>query len=150
MVESIQQLLMTGALFLQNFVTFVEPILRNLDPSLFQSITLGILAIFIPFAIVFFADILNSKNQKKRSEFEKMVLSDEVLGAKKVFWLAIGSIGFFAFFSEPDISISKKIISVFAVIVFTSFFWSTFKRILRFSEGNKLEFEIPFLKKLSF
>ena len=92
MVESIQQLLMTGALFLQNFVTFVEPILRNLDPSLFQSITLGILAIFIPFAIVFFADILNSKNQKKRSEFEKMVLSDEVLGAKKVFWLAIGSI----------------------------------------------------------
>lgn len=150
MFESIQQLLIAGTYFLQNIVEFVEPFLKNLDPSLFQSITLGVLAIFIPFAIVFLADILNSKNQKKRSEFERMVLSDEVLGAKKVFWLAIGSIGFFAFFSGTNISTSAKIISVFAVFVFTSIFWSAFKRILRFSEGNKPEFEIPFLKKLSF
>lgn len=150
MVESIQNLLVTAAQFLQNIVKFVEPFLQNLDPSLFQSITLGVLAIFIPFAIVFLADILNSKNKKKRSEFERMVLSDEVLGAKKVFWFAIGSIVFFAFLSGTDISTSKKIISVFAVFVFTSFFWSAFKKLLRFSEGYKPEFEIPFLKKLSF
>ena len=52
--------------------------LENLDPSLFQNIILGVLAIFIPFAIVFLTDILNSKNET-RSEFEKIVLSDEVL-----------------------------------------------------------------------
>jgi len=79
---------------------FLEPPLRNLDPSLFQNIILGILAIFIPFAIVFLTDLLGSKNQ--RSEFEKMVLSEEVLGTKKVFWLAVIGIVVLAFFSRPE------------------------------------------------
>lgn len=130
-------------------ITFLEPILKNLDPSLFQNIILGVLAIFIPFAIVFLTDILNSKKEK-RSEFEKMVLSDEVLGTKKIFWLAITGIVFFAFFSGKDISLSAKVISIFAALILIFLFWIPFKKILRFSEGYKLEFEIPFLKKLSF
>lgn len=125
------------------------PFLENLDPSLFQNIILGVLAIFIPFAIVFLTDILNSKKEK-RSEFEKMVLSDEVLGTKKVFWLSIIGIVFFAFFSGKDISSSAKILSLIAAIILISLFWKPFKKILRFSEGYKPEFEIPFLKKLGF
>ena len=130
-------------------ITFLEPILKNLDPSLFQNIILGVLAIFIPFAIVFLTDLLNSKKEK-RSEFEKMVLSDEVLGTKKIFWLAITGIVFFAFFSGKDIPLFAKIISIFAALILIRLFWTPFKKILRFSEGYKPEFEIPFLKKLSF
>ena len=130
-------------------VSYLEPILKNLDPSLFQNIILGVLAIFIPFAIVFLTDLLNSKKEK-RSEFEKMVLSDEVLGTKKIFWLAIAGIVFFAFFSGKDISLSAKIISIFAALILVFLFWTPFKKILRFSEGYRPEFEIPFLKKLSF
>lgn len=130
-------------------ITYLEPILKNLDPSLFQNIILSVLAIFIPFAIVFLTDILNSKKEK-RSEFEKMVLSDEVLGIKKIFWLALSGIVFFTFFSGKDISLSAKVISIFAALILVFLFWTPFKKVLRFSEGYKPEFEIPFLKKLSF
>jgi len=150
MTELIQELWTTIIHILQSIVNFFELPLQNLDPSLFQNITLGVLAIFIPFAIVFLIDILNSKDKKKRSEFEKMVLSDEVLGTKRVFWLAIASIVFFAFFSGTEISTSVKIVSIFAALILIFFFWSPFKKILRFSEGYKPEFEIPFLKKLNF
>ena len=71
----------------QNIEAYISPFLQYFDPSLFQNIILGILAIFIPFAIVFLTDVLNS--EKQRSKFEKMVLSDEVLGTKKVFWLSV-------------------------------------------------------------
>jgi len=134
---------------LKDFGSWIDPVLKNLDPSLFQNITLGVLAIFIPFAIVFLTDILNSKKEA-RSEFEKMVLSDEVLGTKKIFWLAIVSIVFFAFFSGTDTPTSAKIVAIFAALILIFLFWTPFKKILRFSEGYKPEFEIPFLKKLGF
>lgn len=147
MNEFIQKLLITLSDLYQGFENYLEPYLKSLDPALFQNIILGVLAIFIPFAIVFLTDILNSKKEK-RSEFEKMVLSDEVLGTKKVFWLSIIGIVFFAFFSGKDISSSAKILSIIAAILLIFLFWKPFKKILRFSEGYKPEFEIPFLKKL--
>lgn len=149
MNEFTQKLLIVGYGFYQGVENNLEPLLKNLDPSLFQNIILGVLAIFIPFAIVFLTDILNSKKEKK-SEFEKMVLSDEVLGTKKVFWLSIIGIVFFALFSGKDISLSAKILSLIAATILIFLFWIPFKKILRFSEGYKPEFEIPFLKKLGF
>lgn len=149
MVEIIQQLWISRISIWQNIENFLNPFLQNLDPSLFQNIILGVLAIFIPFAIVFLTDILNSKKEK-RSEFEKMVLSDEVLGTKKVFWLSIFGIVFFAFFSGTDITPSAKILSIGVALILIALFWKPFKKILRFSEGYKPEFEIPFLEKLSF
>jgi len=127
--------------------SFLSPFLRDLDPSLFQNIILGILAIFIPFAIVFLTDLLGSKNQ--RSEFEKMVLSEEVLGTKKVFWLAVIGIVVLAFFSGTDVSIARKILAIIFSIILVFLFWNPFRRILRFSEGYKPEFEISFLKSLN-
>ena len=149
MIEPIQKIWLSLICFLQNFQDFLSPFLQRLDPALFQNIILSVLAIFIPFAIVFLTDILNSKKEK-RSEFEKMVLSDEVLGTKKVFWLSIVGIVFFAFFSGVDTSSPAKIVSIIAAIILIFLFWKPFKKILRFSEGYKPEFEIPFLKKLSF
>lgn len=127
--------------------THLDYLSGNLDPSLFQNIILGVLAIFIPFAIVFLTDILNSK-QEKRNEFEKMVLSYEVLGARKIFWLAVVGMVFFAFFSGKDISSLAKVISITAVIILIFLFWTPFNKILRFSEGQEHEFEISFLRKL--
>lgn len=149
MIEFTQKIWLSLVYFLHSLQDFVNPFLQRLDPALFQNIILGVLAIFIPFAIVFLTDILNSKNEK-RSEFEKMVLSDEVLGTKKVFWLSISGIVFFAFFSGVETSTSAKIVAIITAIILIYFFWKPFKKILRFSEGNKPEFEIPFLKKLSF
>jgi len=126
----------------------IETIIGNLDPSLFQNIILGILAIFIPFAIVFLTDLLDSK--KLKSDFEKMVLSDEVLGTKKVFWLSIFGLFFFSFITGKDVSVQTKIFSIFFIIIFIILFWQPFKKILKFSEGKKTEFEISFLKKLNF
>lgn len=147
MSQYLQKLSTTLYDLYEGLESYLGPYLKNLDPSLFQNIILGVLAIFIPFAIVFLTDILNSKKEK-RSEFEKMVLSDEVLGTKKVFWLSIIGIVFFAFFSGKDIPSSAKILSIIAAIFLILLFWKPFKKILRFSEGYKPEFEIPFLKKL--
>ena len=129
-----------------NFEKIFHPVIKNLDPSLFQNIILGILAIFIPFAIVFYTNILDSK--KKRSEFEKMVLSDEVLGTKTIFWFSIFVIMFFSFFSGNDVSFNAKISAIIFLVISIIILWKPFKKILIFSEGKKTEFELSFLKKI--
>jgi hypothetical protein len=126
---------------------FLQPLLKNLDPSLFQNIILGILAIFIPFAIVFLADVLDSK--KERSEFEKMVLGEEVLGVKKIFWLSVFGIGTLAFFNGKNLSIDEKLIAVLIILLVILYLGRFFEKTLRFSEGHKAEFEINFLKRLN-
>lgn len=149
MIELAQKPLGSLVSLLHSSKDLLEPFLKQLDPSLFQNILLGILAIFIPFAIVFLTDILNSKKER-RSEFEKMVLNDEVLGTKKIFWFSIIGIVFFSFFSGTETSFLAKILAIVAAVVLVLLFWQPFKKILRFSEGYKPEFEIPFLKKLNF
>ncbi len=81
MVEFIQKIWLLLIDFLQNLHDFVNPFLQRLDPALFQNIILGVLAIFIPFAIIFLTDVLDLTKEKRR-EFEKIVLNDEVLGRK--------------------------------------------------------------------
>ncbi len=127
---------------------FLEPLLRNLDPALFQNIILGILAIFIPFAIVFLTDVLDS--EKQRSDFEKMVLNEEVLGTKKVFGFSVGGIAVLAFFAGTDVSILAKSFAIFFSIVILFLLWRPLWKILRFSDGKQSEFEIRFLKGLNF
>ena len=128
------------------FEILAQPYLKDLDPSLLQNIILGILAIFIPFAIVFLTDILSS--EKERSEFKKMVLSEEVFGVKKIFWLSVIGIGSLSFFSGTTVSISRKIISIVITLIIVIIFGRFFKKTLRFSEGYRPEFEISFLKNL--
>ncbi len=127
---------------------FLNLLLHNLDPSLFQNIILGILAIFIPFAIVFLTDVLDSK--KPRSEFEKMVLRDEVLETKKVFWLSVIGLAFLAFFTGNDISITAKLVAMFFSITILLLLSKPLWKILRFSDGHGHEFEISFLQRLTF
>ena len=122
--------------------------LKQFNPSHFQNIILGVLAIFIPFAIVFLTDVLNSK-ETKRSKFEKMVLNDEVFNTKRVFWLSIFGIVFFAFFSDSS-SNGAKLSSLLVAFGLIISFWVSFSKLLRFSEGDVLGFEKSFLRKLAF
>lgn len=69
---------------------------------------------------------------------------------KKVFWLSIVGLVFFSFFSGVDTSLPAKMVSIIVAITLVFLYWSPFKKILRFSEGHKSEFEVPFLKKLRF
>lgn len=149
MIDLVNQAIAEGEVLFTKVIHFLEPYLKGLDPSLFQNIILGVLAIFIPFAIVFLADILNAKAEK-RSEFEKMVLSGEVLGTKKVFWLSVFGIVFFSFFSGVDTPLLGKLLSVVVASALLFLLWRPFRKILRFSEGHKYEFGILFLKSLRF
>ncbi len=123
-------------------------LLQDLDPSLFQNIILGILAIFIPFAIVFLTDVLDSK--KQRSPFEKMVLTDEVIETKKVFGFSMAGIVILAFFVGKDISIIRKLIAISLSIPIVIFLSKPLWKILRFSDIQQPKFEIGFLEKLNF
>jgi hypothetical protein len=130
----------------QDVESFLRQVFEDLDPSLFQNIILGILAIFIPFAIVFLTDLL--RETKPRNEFEKMVLSSEVLGAYKVFWLSALGMGVLAFFSNDSSILGKLFATVFTIFLIY-FLGKSFGKILKFSEGQKEEFEIAFLKGLN-
>jgi len=131
-----------------NLITTIGPFLKTFDPSLLQNITLWVLAIFIPFAIVFLTNLLSKNNQEERWVFEKMVLNDEVFQTKKIFWWTIFSIFFFSFFSWVKVSNEMKILALLFSILIILFFWNSFRKILRFSEWYNSEFEILFLKKL--
>lgn len=131
--------------FWEKIENLLSPLFQNLNPSLFQNVILGILAIFVPFAIVFLTEVLNDK--KERDDFEKLVLNDEVFETKKIFGIAVFGIFFFSFFSEESAFISK-IISIVVIFLWIFLFWRIFRKILKFSEGEKRRFEISFLKKL--
>lgn len=51
MAETIQQLWILGIHLLQNIEEFLEPLLQNLDPSLFQNVILGMLALLVPIGV---------------------------------------------------------------------------------------------------
>ncbi len=147
MIEMAQKLHTVAINFLHRVEVFLEPFIKNLDPSLLQNIILGILAIFIPFAIVLLTDILG--RNKERTGFEKMVLSQEVLGVKKIFWLSVLGLGILSFFTGKDISVLAKVIAILITLILIIIFGRFFKKTLQFSEGYKPEFEISFLRRLN-
>lgn len=133
---------------IERFLSPLGPVLRHLDPSLFQNVIIGILAIFIPFTIVLLSDIVGSRRLK--GEFEKMVLTEEVFGVKEIFWLSVIGIAILSFFSSgrEEVSLAVKL---FAILLLMFLIWRlswAFRKVLRFSEGDKSEFELTFLKKL--
>lgn len=128
--------------------TFLDLSLINFDPSLLQNIIIAILAIFIPFVIVFLTTVLNS--EKQRNNLTKKVLINEIFSPKKIFWLSVIGIILFSLFAGESISTERKLIALLLAIVIVVIFLSSFKKMLKFSEGNVTELEFLFLKKLKF
>lgn len=134
---------------MSDFLRHFESVLRHLDPSLFQNVIIGILAIFIPFAIVFFSGIVGSKN--RRSEFEKTVLSKEVFEVKSLFVVSAVGIAVLSFFTtdpENELPLLAKVFAILFAGLLVVYFARLFWKVLRFSEGHGAEFEIRFLKGL--
>lgn len=140
MTNLLQQLSIITSQFLQNIFKFAERFLQNLDPSLFQNITLGILAIFIPILVVF----LSEKNDDflKRESIKK-----EVLKIDKVFWFSIISIFLFAIYNH--IYFWVKLFVLIIVFILTFLLTKIFLGLLNFSKRDIFEYEKSFLEKLN-
>lgn len=138
--------------FIQQFYPplkgFLEPTLENFDPSLLQNVIISILAIFIPFVIVFLTTVLDPA--KQRNNLAKKVLINEIFSPKKIFWLSVVGVILFSLYTGKDVDIEQKIFAIILVIIVVAIFLSSFKKMLKFSEGNTTEFEFSFLKKLKF
>jgi hypothetical protein len=121
-------------------------ITEDLDVGEFKDVILVIVAFFVPFAIVFYTDL--ATKSENRSEFEKMVFSEKVMSTKKIFWALTLSVSFFAFCAGDQENSLMKVLSIALLAGCIRFFYGAFQRILKYSEGNKHEFEIDFLKSL--
>ena len=140
MTDLLQQLSTITSQFLQNVLKFAEQFLQNLDPSLFQNITLGILAIFIPILVVFLSE--------KNDDFLKREsIKEEVLKIDKVFWFSIISIFLFAIYNH--IYFWVKLFVLIIIFILTFLLTRIFLGLLNFSKRDIFEYEKSFLEKLN-
>ncbi len=140
MIDLLQQLLIIGNQFLQ-----------NLDPSLFQSVILGILMILIFVGEQIFTE---AKTQKGRGEFSKMVIFYEILNIVYIPVLEILALTLFAFFKDDlnnnSIGTGFKVLSFVFLLVFVFFLLRPIFKFQEFFRGKRHKFEIAFLKKIGF
>jgi len=131
--------------------SLVAPILKNLDPALFQSVILGILMILIFVGEQIFTE---AKTQKGRGEFSKMVIFYEILNIVYIPVLAIFALTLFAFFKDDlnnhSIETSIKVLSFVFLLVFIFFLLRPIFKFQEFFRGKRHKFEISFLKNLGF
>ena len=134
--------------------------MQYLDPSLFQNVILGILTIFISFAIILLTDIFKSKEGK--GAFEKRVVQEEVLEIKPITLLTIITLLALALLPIIKWPITKTptilivilasvltLVATLCLIIFICQFSKIFKNILRFY-NDPSKFEVSFLEKLRF
>lgn len=131
--------------------SLIDPILKNLDPALFQSVILGILMILIFVGEQIFTE---AKTQKGRGEFSKMVIFYEILNIVYIPVLAIFALTLFAFFKDDlnnnSIDTSLKTLSFIFLLVFVFFLLRPIFKFQEFFRGKRHKFEISFLKNLGF
>lgn len=151
MTDIIQQLWIFKICLLQNIEKFFEPFLQNLDPSLFQSVIVGLLMILIFVGEQIFSEV---KSQKGRGEFSKMVIFYEILNIVYIPIFATIALIFFAFFKDDlnghSINVDIKILTLFFLIIFAFVFLQPIFKFQRFFRGKRHKLEISFLKHLSF
>lgn len=154
MTETVQQLWVFVLCLLQNIENFFGPFFKNLDPSLFQNVIIGILMVLIFIGEQIFSEV---KTQEKRGEFSKMVIFYEILNITSTAVLAVLSIFIISFFKDStdnqqihSIGIkSKLIVAIFTAVVAFILIKPIFKFQV-FFRGKRHKFEIDFLKSLNF
>lgn len=125
--------------YIQSFASLVVDILKNLEPSLFQNVILGILAIFIPILVVFL-------DEKDQDYLQIESIKNELLKVKIVFWLSIITIFIFAIYKHLDLSF--RFLSLIIVLILVFFLIKIFFEILRFSRKEIFKYEKNYLKNL--
>ncbi|MEC9347497.1 MAG: hypothetical protein VYB54_14830 [Pseudomonadota bacterium] len=121
--------------------------LSSFDPSSFQQVIIGILAIFIPFSIVYLSAVTSSSRDEQA--LHRMILNYKVFYSKSIFSISIFSLSFFSFFSHTNTSVWGKILSILVLIITVLVFWKFFLRIVKYSEGNEEDFEKQFLNSIN-
>ena len=127
------------------FQQFTTPALSNFDPSLLQNVVLGILAIFIPYGIVFLTSAVD-KDQPS-ADFSRLVINDEVFELKRLFIVTIVSISVLSFFSGTTVSTGGKIFTIIFASLVLYQLQKSYWKMVRYSE-NKRSFDLIYLKKL--
>jgi energy-coupling factor transporter transmembrane protein EcfT len=125
--------------YIQSFGSLVVDILKNLEPSLFQNVILGILAIFIPILVVFL-------DEKDQDYLQIESIKNELLKVKSVFWLSIITIFIFAIYKNLDLNF--RFLSLIIVLILVFFLIKIFFEILSFSRKEIFKYEKNYLKNL--
>lgn len=146
--EIIQQLDILVINFLRNIWNFLEPFLQNPDPSLFQNITLGVLALLIPVGVGMLSFFFKERSEGKLySNLELFILVKTVLNADGIAVYSLIGLFLFAIFS---ISLFIKIYAILFFIFYVAWlFIIPFKNIWKwFFESTEI-FSINFLNGLN-
>ena len=136
-----------------DFIVWADLFLKNLDPSLFQSVILGGLIILVFIGEQIFTEV---RVQQERSEFSKMVIFYKILNPIPITVLAIFTLVLFAFFKTELSSYSYSIdllLKISSLLLFSLFIFLLLRTLFRFHnffQGERHKFEIAFLKKLCF
>ncbi len=119
-----------------------------INPGSLINVILAILAIFIPFAIVFLTDLFNTK--EPHNELDKKILSQEVFQTKRIFWYSVVGIGLLSLLTDKS-PCWAKLLALAGVAVLIWFLYQPFKKILALKtdhERTKSEITCDFFEKL--
>ena len=146
--ETIQQLWLLGIYLLQDIENFAEPFLRNLDPSLFQNVILGMLALLVPVGIGILSFFFQERSKGKiASNLELFILLKRVLKADKIVTFSFCGL-FLLALSKIDTFFYLCAISFFIFYV-VWLFLIPFKNIWKWFLKDTKDFSISFLKNLN-
>lgn len=127
--------------------SLIDPILQNLDPSLFQNVILGMLALLVPVGIGILSFFLQERSKGNiESNLELFILLKTVLKADKIVFFSFVGLLLLSFY---NISIFYKILAILFFGFYIIWILSVpFKNIWKWFLQNTKDFSITFLKKL--
>jgi biotin-(acetyl-CoA carboxylase) ligase len=148
MIEFIQKIWLSLISCLQNIQDFLDHLLQNLDPALFQNIILGIIALLIPVAVAILSFFFEERSKEKiYSNLELFVLVKKVLNSDRFVIYSLLGLFLFACFSV------SLFVKIFAILFFVFYviwvFLVPFKNIWKWMFESTKEFSIDFLKSLN-
>ncbi len=124
-----------------------SPLIQYLDPSSFQNVILGFLALLVPISIAFLSEILRIEGAEKK--FQLRLVFSEVFNYWLLTYISVATLFFFSFFSI-DSSHQWKIGSIIVLVLYFLFVIFPTIKINRYIHGDKDRFEKKYIKNLKF
>lgn len=126
----------------------LTPVLQNLDPSLFQNVILGILALLVPIGVGILSFFFEERSKGKiQSNLELYILLRQVLKAKQIVFFSLIALLLLAIY---ELSFINKVIALSFFTVYVIWLIGVpLKNIWKWFFENITDFSIKFLKGLS-
>ncbi len=134
--------------FFKSVEVFIEPFLKNLDPSLFQNIILGMLALLIPVGVGILSFFFQEKSKGNiDANLELFILLKKVLKADSIVIYSFLSLLFLALY---NVSNFFRVIGILFFVVYILWLFSIpFKNIWKWFLEDTKDFSISFLEGLN-